>query len=94
MNSFAQVELSYCHRSDGLRPGSTRGARALSRQVADVNECLRTATEQFGELQVQGELTAHAWAKGVQVMNEGAGHMPLHMIEENMAKGAEVCARK
>jgi len=61
---------------DGLRPGS----------IADAND-----EAQFGELQVQGELTTRAWAKGVQVMNEGPGHVPLHMIEENMAKQLEWC---
>ncbi len=61
---------------DGLRPGS----------IADAND-----EAQFGELKVQGELTARAWAKGVQVMNEGPGHVPLHMIEENMAKQLEWC---
>jgi phosphomethylpyrimidine synthase len=61
---------------DGLRPGS----------VADAND-----EAQFGELQVQGELTTRAWAKGVQVMNEGPGHVPMHMIEENMAKQLEWC---
>ncbi len=61
---------------DGLRPGS----------VADAND-----QAQFGELQVQGELTERAWAKGVQVMNEGPGHVPMHMIEENMAKQLEWC---
>ena len=61
---------------DGLRPGS----------IADAND-----PAQFGELQVQGELTDRAWAKGVQVMNEGPGHVPLHMIEENMAKQLEWC---
>ena len=61
---------------DGLRPGS----------IADAND-----EAQFGELQVQGELTERAWAKGVQVMNEGPGHVPLHMIEENMAKQLEWC---
>jgi phosphomethylpyrimidine synthase len=40
---------------------------------------------------VQGELTKRAWAKGVQVMNEGPGHVPLHMIEKNMAKQLEWC---
>ncbi len=73
--------MSYCHQRDGLRPGS----------IADVNESLRTATKQFGELEVQGELTKRAWAKGVQVMNEGPGHVPMHMIEENMAKQLEWC---
>ena len=61
---------------DGLRPGS----------VADAND-----EAQFGELQTQGELTERAWAKGVQVMNEGPGHVPMHMIEENMAKQLEWC---
>ena len=61
---------------DGLRPGS----------IADAND-----QAQFGELEVQGELTKRAWAKGVQVMNEGPGHVPLHMIEENMAKQLEWC---
>ncbi len=61
---------------DGLRPGS----------IADAND-----KAQFGELQVQGELTERAWAKGVQVMNEGPGHVPMHMIEENMAKQLEWC---
>ena len=61
---------------DGLRPGS----------IADAND-----EAQFGELKVQGELTERAWAKGVQVMNEGPGHVPMHMIEENMAKQLEWC---
>jgi phosphomethylpyrimidine synthase len=61
---------------DGLRPGS----------IADANDAA-----QFGELEVQGDLTRRAWAKGVQVMNEGPGHVPLHLIEENMAKQLEWC---
>ncbi len=61
---------------DGLRPGS----------IADAND-----QAQFGELKVQGELTERAWKHGVQVMNEGPGHVPLHMIEENMAKQLEWC---
>lgn len=61
---------------DGLRPGS----------IADAND-----EAQFGELEVQGDLTKRAWAKGVQVMNEGPGHVPMHMIEENMAKQLEWC---
>jgi phosphomethylpyrimidine synthase len=61
---------------DGLRPGS----------IADAND-----EAQFGELQVQGELTERAWKYGVQVMNEGPGHVPMHMIEENMAKQLEWC---
>ena len=61
---------------DGLRPGS----------IADAND-----EAQFGELKTQGELTERAWARGVQVMNEGPGHVPLHMIEENMAKQLEWC---
>ena len=61
---------------DGLRPGS----------IADANDAA-----QFGELEVQGDLTKRAWAHGVQVMNEGPGHVPMHMIEENMAKQLEWC---
>ncbi|MCC5808309.1 MAG: phosphomethylpyrimidine synthase ThiC [Opitutales bacterium] len=61
---------------DGLRPGS----------VADAND-----EAQFSELRVQGELTRRAWEKGVQVMNEGPGHVPMHMIKENMDKQLEWC---
>ncbi len=61
---------------DGLRPGS----------IADAND-----EAQFAELQAQGELTTRAWDHGVQVMNEGPGHVPLHLIQENMAKQLEWC---
>ena len=54
---------------DGLRPGS----------IADANDAA-----QFGELETQGELTRRAWEFGVQVMNEGPGHVPMHLIQENM----------
>ncbi|MDQ8200786.1 phosphomethylpyrimidine synthase ThiC [Pelagicoccus enzymogenes] len=61
---------------DGLRPGS----------IADANDY-----PQFAELEVQGDLTKRAWAKGCQVMNEGPGHVPMHMIQENMEKQLEWC---
>jgi phosphomethylpyrimidine synthase len=61
---------------DGLRPGS----------IADAND-----EAQFGELKTQGDLTERAWKYGVQVMNEGPGHVPMHLIEENMAKQLEWC---
>ncbi len=61
---------------DGLRPGS----------IADAND-----EAQFAELKTQGELTERAWRHGVQVMNEGPGHVPLHLIEENMRKQLEWC---
>jgi phosphomethylpyrimidine synthase len=61
---------------DGLRPGS----------IADAND-----EAQFAELKVQGELTERAWKHGVQVMNEGPGHVPMHLIEENMHKQLEWC---
>ncbi|MFP6902421.1 MAG: phosphomethylpyrimidine synthase ThiC, partial [Verrucomicrobiia bacterium] len=61
---------------DGLRPGS----------IADAND-----EAQFGELKVQGDLTTRAWEHDVQVMNEGPGHVPMHMIEENMKKQIEWC---
>ncbi len=62
---------------DGLRPGS----------IADANDFA-----QFAELEVQGELTKRAWAKGVQVMNEGPGHVPLQLVPENMRKQLEWCS--
>jgi phosphomethylpyrimidine synthase len=61
---------------DGLRPGS----------IYDAND-----EAQFAELETQGELTEIAWDMGVQVMNEGPGHVPMHMIEENMKKQIEWC---
>jgi phosphomethylpyrimidine synthase len=61
---------------DGLRPGS----------IADAND-----EAQFAELRTQGELTEIAWEHGVQVMNEGPGHIPMHLIKENMDKQLEWC---
>jgi phosphomethylpyrimidine synthase len=61
---------------DGLRPGS----------IADAND-----DAQFAELKTQGELTRIAWDHGVQVMNEGPGHVPMHLIKENMEKQLEWC---
>jgi len=61
---------------DGLRPGS----------IADAND-----EAQFAELKTQGELTQRAGARGVQVMCEGPGHVPMHMIAENMTKQLEWC---
>ena len=61
---------------DGLRPGS----------IADAND-----EAQFAELYTQGELTKRAWAQHVQVMNEGPGHVPMHLIKENMEKQLEWC---
>ena len=61
---------------DGLRPGS----------LADAND-----EAQFGELKAQGDLTKRAWERGVQVMNEGPGHVPMHLIQENMEKQLEWC---
>jgi phosphomethylpyrimidine synthase len=61
---------------DGLRPGS----------IADAND-----EAQFAELYTQGELTQRAWKQHVQVMNEGPGHIPMHMIRENMEKQLEWC---
>jgi phosphomethylpyrimidine synthase len=62
---------------DGLRPGS----------IADAND-----EAQFAELKTQGELTRIAWEHGCQVMNEGPGHIPMHLIKENMEKQLEWCA--
>ena len=62
---------------DGLRPGS----------IADAND-----EPQFAELKTQGELTKIAWEYDVQVMNEGPGHVPMHLIRENMEKQLEWCS--
>jgi phosphomethylpyrimidine synthase len=61
---------------DGLRPGS----------IADAND-----EAQFAELKVQGDLTRRAWEFDVQVMNEGPGHVPMHMIAENVRMQQEWC---
>lgn len=61
---------------DGLRPGS----------IADANDAA-----QFAELETLGELTKIAWKHDVQVMIEGPGHVPMHMIKENMEKQLAEC---
>ncbi len=61
---------------DGLRPGS----------IADAND-----EAQFAELETLGELTRIAWQHDVQVMIEGPGHVPMHLIKENMDKQLEEC---
>jgi phosphomethylpyrimidine synthase len=72
---MAEYDVSYS-LGDGLRPGS----------IADAND-----EAQFAELKVQGDLTRMAWEYGVQVMNEGPGHVPMHLIKENMEKQLEWC---
>ncbi len=61
---------------DGLRPGS----------IADAND-----EAQFAELETLGELTKIAWEMDCQVMIEGPGHIPMHLIKENMDKELEIC---
>jgi phosphomethylpyrimidine synthase len=61
---------------DGLRPGS----------IADAND-----RAQFAELDTLGELTETAWKHDCQVMIEGPGHVPMHLIKENMDRQLEVC---
>ncbi|TDJ21122.1 MAG: phosphomethylpyrimidine synthase ThiC [Gammaproteobacteria bacterium] len=61
---------------DGLRPGS----------IADAND-----EAQFAELETLGELTRIAWEHDVQVMIEGPGHVPMHMIKVNMEKELKDC---
>jgi phosphomethylpyrimidine synthase len=61
---------------DGLRPGS----------IADANDAA-----QFAELETLGELTKVAWESDCQVMIEGPGHVPLHLIKENVDRQLEVC---
>src|SRR2546426_5469449 len=61
---------------DGLRPGS----------IADAND-----EAQFAELDTLGELTKIAWENDCQVMIEGPGHIPMHLIKENVDKQLEIC---
>jgi len=61
---------------DGLRPGST----------ADAND-----EAQFAELKTLGDLTRKAWSQDCQVMIEGPGHIPMHLIEENVQKEMAIC---
>ncbi len=61
---------------DGLRPGSQH----------DAND-----EAQFGELKILGELAERAWQKGVQVIIEGPGHVPMHLIKENMDLQKDYC---
>ncbi len=61
---------------DGLRPGC----------IADANDAA-----QFGELEALGELTKIAWKHDVQTIIEGPGHVPMHLIKQNMDKQLEAC---
>ena len=61
---------------DGLRPGC----------LADAND-----DAQFAELKTLGELTLKAWEHGCQVMIEGPGHIPMHLVKMNVEKERELC---
>lgn len=70
-----QYDISFS-LGDGLRPGS----------IADAND-----RAQFAELETLGELTKIAWVHEVQTMIEGPGHVPMHLIKENMTKQLDIC---
>jgi len=72
---MAAYDVSYS-LGDGLRPGS----------IADAND-----EAQFAELDTLGELTKVAWEHDCQTMIEGPGHVPMHLIKENMDRQREVC---
>ncbi|MGD7706513.1 phosphomethylpyrimidine synthase ThiC [Microlunatus sp. Y2014] len=72
---FAQYDVAFS-LGDGLRPGS----------LADANDAA-----QFAELDTLAELTQRAWEYDVQVMVEGPGHIPLHLVRENVEKQQELC---
>ena len=71
----AEYDVSFSI-GDGLRPGS----------IYDAND-----EAQFAELKTQGDLTRRAWEFDVQVMNEGPGHVPINLIQENMDKQLDWC---
>jgi phosphomethylpyrimidine synthase len=71
-----QYDVSFS-LGDGLRPGC----------IADANDAA-----QFAELKTLGELTQTAWKHDCQVMIEGPGHVPMHLIKENMEKQLEACS--
>jgi phosphomethylpyrimidine synthase len=72
---FARYDVAFS-LGDGLRPGST----------ADANDAA-----QFAELDTLAELTKRAWAYDVQVMVEGPGHVPFHLVRENVERQQELC---
>ena len=72
---FAQYDVAFS-LGDGLRPGS----------IADANDAA-----QFAELDTLAELTKRAWKYDVQVMVEGPGHIPLHLVRENVERQQELC---
>ncbi|MGW9113112.1 phosphomethylpyrimidine synthase ThiC [Microbacterium sp. NPDC055683] len=73
---FARYDVAFS-LGDGLRPGST----------ADANDAA-----QFAELDTLAELTHRAWEHDVQVMVEGPGHVPLHLVRENVERQQELCS--
>ena len=72
---FAAYDVAFS-LGDGLRPGS----------LADANDAA-----QFAELDTLAELTRRAWALDVQVMVEGPGHVPFHLVRENVERQQELC---
>ncbi|SEE03632.1 hydroxymethylpyrimidine synthase [Arthrobacter alpinus] len=72
---FARYDVAFS-LGDGLRPGST----------ADANDAA-----QFAELDTLAELTKRAWTYDVQVMVEGPGHVPFHLVRENVERQQELC---
>ncbi|MBO0609618.1 phosphomethylpyrimidine synthase ThiC [Myceligenerans salitolerans] len=72
---FAAYDVAFS-LGDGLRPGS----------IADANDAA-----QFAELDTLAELTKRAWQHDVQVMVEGPGHVPLHLVRENVERQQELC---
>lgn len=72
---FAKYDVAFS-LGDGLRPGST----------ADANDAA-----QFAELDTLAELTKRAWKFDVQVMVEGPGHIPFHLVRENVERQQELC---
>src|SRR3989304_5514109 len=81
----ATATVSFFQPEDGMRDVAVTGVQTcalpISGSIADANDAA-----QFGELETLGELTKIAWRQDVQTMIEGPGHVPMHLIQENMEK--------
>src|SRR5205823_2207791 len=79
----ARIFCFFFQAEDGIRDELVTGVQTCALPIYD--------RAQFAELETLGELTTRAWAQDVQVMIEGPGHIPMHLIEENVRKEKDIC---